>query len=123
MQRLDGATGVEVNKLKDTLVEQTASLAGETTFSDLAAKETGREADDATLPDGATVTWVVVPTSFITETGGKKARNNQSLLGLREDDKWYFLRIDGPERQQMATIAYPFLKDVSIPGAVVTPIE
>ncbi|MEZ5777458.1 MAG: hypothetical protein R3E44_03760 [Paracoccaceae bacterium] len=118
-----GATGVEVKKLEETLVEQTAAVTKGTKFSELAAKRDGVNAEDAVLADGTAVTWVLVPTSFVTESKGKKARNNQPLLAVREADKWYFLRIDGPERQQMATLAYPFLAGMAFPAAAVTPLN
>jgi len=62
----------------------------------------------------------VVPTSFVSESKGKATRNEQPLLAVEEAGKWYFLRIDGQERQDLAMIAYPFLKDEKIPEARVT---
>ena len=116
-----GTSGIEAKNLEKTLTDQTAAMMAGSRFTDIAADRTALDAGDATLADGTGVTWVVVPTAFTAETGGARTRNAQPMLALREDEKWYFVRIDGEQQKQMVTIAYPFLSDVTFPAATVTP--
>lgn len=118
-----GATGIEMKTLKATLSEQTATVLKGTTFREVAADDVALEAEDATLADGSTITWVLIPTSFVSETGGRAQRNEQPLLAISEKGKWHFLRIDGKERSDLAAAAYPFLMDQKIPEASVSPVE
>lgn len=118
-----GATGIEARKLNATLVEQTETMMKGATFRDLAAEEGTLEATETVLADGSEVTWVLVPTRFTLQSGGKKTLNQQPLLAVREDRIWYFLRVDGEERRQLAALAYPFLTEVAMPEARVTPVE
>lgn len=116
-----GASGTEVSKLTEVLTEQTATLMKGSTFTDLAAGKSKLKAEDGTMPDGSTVTWVLIPTRFTATANGTSTINEQPLLAVKEDGAWYFLRIDGPERQQFAAIAYPFLASVNMPEATVRP--
>lgn len=118
-----GATGIEARKLNATLVEQTETMMKGATFRDLAAEEGALEATETALADGTEVTWVLVPTRFTMKSDGRKTLNQQPLLAVREDQTWYFLRIDGEERRQLAALAYPFLAEVTMPDATVTPVE
>lgn len=117
------ATGLEEKALRTTLVEQTGALMKGTKVRDLAADQSALDAAEETLADGATVVWVIVPTAFVSEVGGTATRNEQPLLALREDKAWHFLRIDGPERREVAALAYPFLAGKDFPEAKTTPIE
>ncbi len=112
-----GATGVEADKLTDTLVEQTRAMAKTAKFRDLAAGRAGLDAGDEALADGTKVIWVLLPTTFTTESKGQKTRHEQPLLALNEGGAWYFLRIEGPQSQQLVSIAYPFLAEVEFPPA------
>lgn len=118
-----GATGVESRKLEETLVEQTEAVMKGTAFRDLSAGLSELDAADAALDDGSAVTWVLVPTAFTTVAKNKKTRHEQPLLALREGDAWYFLRIDGPQSQSLAALAYPFLAETSFPTAASTAID
>ncbi|MCU9849513.1 hypothetical protein OEZ60_16045 [Defluviimonas sp. WL0024] len=118
-----GASGLETNKLESTLIEQTKDLMKGTKYRDVTANLDALDAEDAALGDGSEATWVLIPTAFTTIAGGKKTRHEQPLLAVREDDSWHFLRIDGPERQQLAAIAYPFLADKSFPPATTAAVE
>lgn len=117
------ATGLEEKALRTTLVAQTDALMRTTTVRDLAADQSALDAVDETLADGTTVVWVIVPTVFVSEAGGKIARNEQPLLALREGKAWHFLRIDGRERREVAALAYPFLAGQTFPEARTTPLE
>ncbi|HPE26617.1 hypothetical protein [Albidovulum sp.] len=116
-----GATGVEAAALTKVLTDQTAALMEGTRFSDLAAGKSKLKAEEGTLSDGTTVTWVLIPTRFTATTGDAATINEQPLLAVMEDGKWYFLRVDGPERQQVAAAAYPFLAKVKMPEATIRP--
>lgn len=118
-----GATGLPANELVKTLTEQTAAVMKSTSFTDLAAGKSSLSADEGVLADGSSVTWVLIPTRFTATTDGKATVNEQPLLAVSEDGTWYFLRIDGPERQALAAAAYPFLKDVAMPQATVRAVE
>jgi hypothetical protein len=118
-----GATGIEARKLNSTLVEQTETMMKGATFRDLAAEEGALEATETTLADGTEVTWVLVPTRFTMQSDGKRTLNRQPLLAVRENQTWYFLRVDGAERRQLAALAYPFLAEVAMPEARITPME
>lgn len=118
-----GSSGIEASKLQKTLIAQTAELLKTTKFSQFQASKGPFDAQDATLADGANVTWVVVPTEFTSEAAGKKTRNAQPLLALFEAGKWYFTRIDGPQQQQIVAMAYPFIADAALPAASSTPLE
>ncbi|MCB2115754.1 MAG: hypothetical protein KDE00_05485 [Rhodobacteraceae bacterium] len=117
-----GATGMEEKALTATLTEQTSAMLAGTTVRDVTADESALDAEDADLADGSKVTWVLIPTAFVSEVKGKATRNEQPLLAVSEKGKWYFLRVDGKERRDLAAVAYPFLKDQTIPGAKVTPV-
>lgn len=112
-----GATGVEANKLTETLVDQTKAVMKGTKFRNLAAGRSNLDAEDVGLADGSTVTWVLLPTAFTTEIKGEKTQHQQPLLALNEGGSWYFLRIEGPQSQQLVAIAYPFLAEVEFPPA------
>ncbi|MCB2130164.1 MAG: hypothetical protein KDE03_14065 [Rhodobacteraceae bacterium] len=118
-----GATGIEAKKLTETLVAQTAELMKGIKVGEVAAKPGPLEVTDTVLADGVPVVWGLVSTSFVSETATGKARNNQPLLAVSEGGAWYFLRVDGAERRQLAALAYPFLAGVEIPDAVVTPLN
>lgn len=115
------ATGMEEAALKATLVQQTGALMGGTKVRDLAADQSALDAGDETLADGTKVTWALIPTAFVSEAGGKAVLNSQPLLALSEDKAWHFLRIDGPERRQVAALAYPFLAGKDFPEATTKP--
>ena len=116
-------SGMDVQKLEQTLAEQTRGLMAQSVFSDLSTDTAGADANDETLGDGTAVTWTVVPARFVVETGGKKTRNEQALLALREGTSWYFIRIEGAAQSQMVSLAYPFLADASFPAATTAPAE
>lgn len=118
-----GAMGAEANKLEETLVDQTQAMLKGTKFRDLAYGKSKLVAKDATLADGTPVTWVLIPTAFVAETGGRKTRHEQPLLALYEGEQWYFLRIEGAQSQELAAIAYPFLSDVGFPPASTAAVE
>ena len=117
------ATGLEQTALRKTLVEQTGALMRGTKVTDLSADQSALDAEDEGLADGASVAWVIVPTAFVSEMDGKTARNELPLLALREGKAWHFLRIDGPERREVAALAYPFLAGKEFPEAKTTPVE
>lgn len=118
-----GSAGIEARKLTRTLEEQTRELTKGLTVRKATANETALDAEEAKLDDGTAVMWVVVPTSYEAEKDGKKTQNAQSLVAISEGDKWYFVRIDGPQQKQMATLAYPFLAKAKVPDPVVTPVN
>ncbi|OYX45150.1 MAG: hypothetical protein B7Z02_02590 [Rhodobacterales bacterium 32-67-9] len=118
-----GASGVETKKLETTLVEQTAALMKGTKVRDVTADQSALDAEEDDLADGTTVTWVLVPTAFVTEADGAVMQNEQPLLAVEDGEKWYFLRIDGPERQQLAALAYPFLAGRKFPASTVTAVK
>jgi hypothetical protein len=118
-----GATGIEAKKLTETLVAQTAELMKGIKVSEVAAKPGPLDVTDTVLADGVSVVWGLVSTSFVSEAATGKARNNQPLFAVTEGGVWYFLRVDGAERRQLAALAYPFLTEVEIPEAVVTPLN
>lgn len=118
-----GATGVETRKLEATLVDQTEALMKGTTVRDVTADQSTLDAEEDDLADGAKVIWVLIPTAFVTETDGAVMRNEQPLLAVEDGEKWYFLRIDGPERQQLAALAYPFLAGREFPPATITAVK
>lgn len=105
------------------LVQQTAALLKGTSVRDLSADQSALDAADETLGDGARVVWVLVPTAFVSEAGGKATHNEQPLLAVREGKAWHFLRIDGEDRQEVAALAYPFLAGRSFPEAKAEPAE
>ncbi len=117
------ATGMEEAGLKATLVAQTGALMKGTRVRDLSADQSAVDAGDETLGDGTKVTWALVPTTFVSEADGKAQRNEQPLLAVREGKAWYFLRIDGKDRQQLAALAYPFLSGRNFPEATTTPAK
>ncbi len=117
------ATGMEESALKTMLVQQTAALLKGTSVRDLSADQSALDAADETLGDGARVVWVLVPTAFVSEAGGKATHNEQPLLAVREGKAWHFLRIDGEDRQEVAALAYPFLAGRSFPEAKAEPAE
>lgn len=110
-----GATGTEAGKLEATLVDQTKAMMKDTRFRDLAYGRSQLVAEDAALADGTAVTWVLIPTAFVAETKGDRIKHEQPLLALNEGGDWFFLRIEGPQSQQLAAIAYPFLSEVTFP--------
>lgn len=111
-----GMTGLESDKLHATLVDQTRTLTKGTKFRDVTADLGALDAQDSALRDGTTTTWLMIPTAFTVVTDDSATRNNQPLLAVKEGDDWYFLRIDGPERQQLAALAYPFLLEAPLPA-------
>ncbi len=118
-----GATGVESRKLEETLVQQTEAVMKGTAFRDLSAGLSALDATDAALDDGSAVTWVLVPTAFTTVARNQKTRHEQPLLALHEGEAWHFLRIDGPQTQGLAALAYPFLAETRFPAATTTAID
>ncbi|GGH62274.1 hypothetical protein GVY41_17985 [Frigidibacter albus] len=118
-----GSAGIEAGKLDGVLIEQTAALLKAAKFDDLAADYTAVDATDSVLADGTRVTWTVVPTQFSVETDAGKVLNRQPLLVLNEAGKWYMMRIEGAQQQELVSIAYPFLKDVSFPAASTAPMQ
>ncbi len=118
-----GSSGIEASQVQKTLTAQTSDLLKTTKFSEFQASKGPFDAQDTALADGVKVTWVVVPTEFTVETGGKKTRNSQPLLALFEEGKWYFTRIDGPQQQQIVAMAYPFIAEANLPAASSIPLE
>jgi hypothetical protein len=118
-----GSAGIEARKLTRTLQEQTQALTKGLTVRKTSADESALDAQDAKLDDGTPVVWVVVPTTYEAEKDGRKTQNAQSLVAIREADAWYFVRIDGAQQKQMATLAYPFLAAATVPDPVITPVN
>lgn len=116
-----GASGIEADKVKETLVGQTRDLMKGTSISDFAVAPGPYDAADATLADGTALVWVIVPADFTTQENGKSMRNHQPLFAVLEDGEWYFSRVDGPQQQQMVAMAYPFVAKVKLPAATATP--
>ncbi len=116
-------TGMEETALKATLVEQTAAMMKDTQVRDLSADQSALDAGEDTLGDGTRVVWVLVPTAFVSVTGGKATRSEQPLLAVREGRTWSFLRIDGTDRQELAALAYPFLAGRTFPAAKTAPAD
>jgi hypothetical protein len=116
-----GTSGIEARNLEKTLIDQTAQMMKGSSFTDIGADRRALDAQDAALADGTPITWVVVPTAFTAETNGARTRNEQPMLAIREGEKWYFVRIDGPAQQQMVAMGYPFLAKATFPAARVTP--
>lgn len=112
-----GQAGIEAKKLDATLTAQTEQLLHAAQFSDLSADFAGLDAQDATLSDGTSVVWTVVPTHFTIATAKGKTVNDQPLLALFEGGKWYMMRIEGAAQQQLVAVAYPFLSGVTFPAA------
>ncbi|MGB7321857.1 MAG: hypothetical protein WBC95_10630 [Albidovulum sp.] len=115
-----GATGIEMSKLRTTLEKQTQALLKGTKFRDLSADQADLDATDEVLSDGETVSWIVVPSAFATVTDSIVTQHLQPLLAINEGGKWYFLRIEGPDSQALAALAYPFLADQELPAATAT---
>ncbi|MGB3314425.1 MAG: hypothetical protein WBB85_08425 [Albidovulum sp.] len=118
-----GATGTEAKKLEATLVDQTKAMMKDSRFRDLAYGRSQLVAEDAALADGTAVTWVLIPTAFVSETKSGKTKHEQPLLALNEGGDWYFLRIDGPQSQQLAAIAYPFLAEIEFPPSLASAVK
>ncbi|MCX7890407.1 MAG: hypothetical protein N2422_11895 [Rhodobacteraceae bacterium] len=116
-----GAAGVEVDKVNKLLVDQTRAMMKGARFADLAADKSAIDLGDAQLKDGTAVTWALIPVSFVTEVGEKRTRSSLPMLAVSEKNRWYFVRIDGPQQKKLVQIAYPFLNDVVIPDAVTAP--
>ena len=118
-----GATGTEADKLESTLIDQTKAMMKGTRFSNLAYGKSQLVAEDAALADGTAVTWVLIPTAFVSEAKGDRTKHEQPLLALNEGGDWYFLRIEGPQSQQLAAIAYPFLAQVRFPPSSASAVK
>ncbi len=118
-----GATGTEAGKLESTLIDQTKAMMKGTRFRDLAFGRSQLVAEDAALADGTAVTWVLIPTAFVSETKSGRTKHEQPLLALNEGGDWYFLRIEGPQSQQLAAIAYPFLAEVKFPPSSASAVQ
>lgn len=117
------ATGLEAGRLHAMLAEQTAALMAGMQFRDFTSDLSALDAAEDELADGSRITWVLVPTAFVSETNGKATRNEQPLLAVLEGRNWYFLRIDGKERRDVAALAYPFLAGRDFPAARTSPAE
>lgn len=111
-----GSAGIEAGKLDATLTEQTEVMLKSAKFSDLGADFDGLDVTDSVLTDGSKVTWAVVPTHFTIQTDKGKTQNAQPLLVVGEGGKWYMMRMESGQSQQLVAIAYPFLKDVKFPA-------
>ena len=118
-----GASGLEKGKLHEMLVEQTAALMAGMRFRDFTSDQSALDAAEDSLADGTRIVWVLVPTGFVSEAEGTVTLNEQPLLAVQEGRKWYFLRIDGKERREVAALAYPFLAGKDFPEAKTTPTE
>lgn len=118
-----GSAGIEASKLEKTLVSQTRDLTKGLKVRNTTSDQTAVDAQDGVLADGTPVIWAVVPTTYEAEKDGKKTLNAQALVALNESGKWYFVRMDGDQQKQIATIAYPFLSAATVPAATVTPME
>lgn len=118
-----GATGVEARNLNAMLVEQVRGRLKAVRASDPEADRDGLMVEEATLADGATVLWGLLPVRFVSRSGTEAQLNEQPLLVIREGGTWYFLRIDGPEWRGLAAIAYPFLAGVAMPEPRVMPLR
>lgn len=110
-----GSAGIEASKLDATLVQQTSVMLKSAKFANFKAEYQGLEAQDAKLSDGTEVTWAIVPTSFSSEGPKGKLRNEQPLLVISEGGRWYMMRIEGAQSQQLVSLAYPFLAQVRFP--------
>lgn len=117
-----GLTGMTVESLTTAMTEQTAAMFTDTRFGALTADSAAAEADAARLADGSEVTWAILSASFEVDQGGQRSRVMQPILALRDDGDWYLIRID-PSQQQVLAAVYPFLSDVTLPAASVTPLN
>lgn len=116
-----GQSGMELAALQKAMAEQSdAALAG-VTFTDLTTDPSRADAATATLGDGSTVTWALVPVSFVMDKDGTRQLFRQTILALNEADTWYLLRIEDPQQRDLVAAVYPFLADVAIPPTEVGP--
>jgi hypothetical protein len=116
-----GTAGIEAKKVTETLVAQTKEVMKTTKISEFVTAPGPWEGNDATLADGTAVVWAVVPAQFVAEGGGRKTLNQQPLLAIEEEGKWYFSRIDGPAQLQIVGFAYPFVAGLDLPPATSVP--
>jgi ketosteroid isomerase-like protein len=66
------------------------------------------------LSDGTSYLLIPTVTKMDVKDYGKVATNSQTLA-LREDGKWYLLRISDPQQKQILGTVYPAFKDVELP--------
>lgn len=118
-----GTAGIEADDVQSALAKQTADLMKTTKVSEFVAAPGPYDAQDATLGDGSSVVWVVIPTQYVTATDKVKSRNSQPLFAVLENNHWYFSRIDGVQQQQLLSFAYPFIATATLPASSVTPLQ
>lgn len=118
-----GTTGLEASKVQDALIGQTEKLIENTKVFDFVVAPGPYEATDATLADGTSLVWVIVPAQFTTEAKGLKTLNHQPLFAVLEEGSWYFSRVDGPQQQQVVAMAYPFIATAKLPLSTAAAVQ
>ncbi len=112
--------GVEERVLLNSMIEQTKA-AMETVTVD----EFEMSLADATsgVTDAGDV-YAIVPTSTkMTVTNVGKVEGNNSTLALKDDGKWYLIRVDNEQQVQLLRAVYPGFADVEFPIGTMQVVE
>jgi ATP phosphoribosyltransferase len=67
------------------------------------------------LPDGMSYMLLPTVTKMEIKDYGKVAAISQTLA-IREDGKWYLVRVSDPQQKQIVTTVYPAFKGVELPS-------
>jgi predicted flap endonuclease-1-like 5' DNA nuclease len=67
------------------------------------------------LSDGTSYMLIPTVTKMDVKNYGKVAASSQTLA-LRDEGKWYLVRISDPQQKQIVTTVYPAFKDVELPS-------
>jgi hypothetical protein len=62
------------------------------------------------LPDGSY--YGLIPTHTVLAMDGKKFRASSQTLALKDDGRWYLMRVEGGQQGEFIRKAYPQFKDV-----------
>lgn len=112
------ATGAKIapDKLREMMVNGMATVMKDASFSDLEIDTNSLDANENTAPDGSNVTYMFVPFNFKMQVNGATYAITSSILALKENDVWYFLRIDEEQQKTILIKTYPFFEGTEFPA-------
>ena len=114
------SAGMDEAVLLESMITQTSAAMESVTINDFAMA-----LNDATI--GTTDqgdTYAIIPTSTkMTVANVGKVESTTSTLALKDEGKWYLIRIDGEQQVQLLRAVYPGFSDIDFPIGTMQVVE
>ena len=102
-------------KMRREMVRELQTGMKDVRFTDMEVITGNLDARDANAPDGGAIIYAFVPMNFKMHIKLHDFAVTSSILALREDGQWYFMRVEDEGQKTILADVYPFLKNARYP--------